>query len=143
MVYNTLLFISDKQYKLNLSSSSPAVLDSIINFHAYLLVQGREVTNKTLFIYNWWNSANEHLFSTEANYESDIDEKSFYSTSIKPGIYSMTVCVYKKAPIIEVACGSVNFNLTGKLFLSKTSSGVEVTSSFIQFNSIFYLERAQ
>lgn len=124
MVYNALLFISDKQYKLNLSSSSPAVLDSIINFHAYLLVQGREVTNKTLFIYNWWNSANERLFSTEANYESDIDEKSFYSRSITPGIYHMTVYVHKKASRIKVAHGSVNFILTGKLFLSKTNHGL-------------------
>lgn len=109
-------FISDKHYKLILSSSSPAVLDSIINFHANLLVQGREVTNKTLFIYSWWNSANDHLLSTEANYESDIDEKSFYSMFITPGIYRMTVRVHMKAPRREVARGSVDFNLTGKFF---------------------------
>lgn len=123
MVYNALLFISDKQYKLSLTSSSPAVLDSIINFHANLLVQGREVTNKTLFIYSWYNSANEHLLSTEANYESDIDEKSFHSMFIDPGIYRMTVSVHKKAPRIEVARGTVDFNLTGKVYLSKTNHG--------------------
>lgn len=125
LVYNALLFISDKQYKLSLASSSPAVLDSIINFHANLLVQGREVTNKTLFIYSWSNSANKHLLSTEANYESDIDEKSFHSTFIYPGIYCMTVHVYKKAPRIKVAYGSVYFNLTGKLYLSKTNHGLD------------------
>jgi len=127
LVYNALLFfffISDKQYKLILSSSSPAVLDSIINFHANLLVQGREVTNKTLFIYSWWNSANKHLLWTEANYESDIDEKSFHSMFIAPGVYQMTVRVHKKSPRIEVARGLVNFSLTGKLFLSKTNHGL-------------------
>jgi hypothetical protein len=61
------------------------------------LVQGREITNKTLFIYSWYNSANEHLLSTEANYESDIDKKSFHSMFIYPGIYLMTVSVHKTA----------------------------------------------
>jgi hypothetical protein len=57
------------------------------------------------------------------HYESDIDEKSFHSMFIYPGIYLMTVSVHKKAPRIEVARGTVDFNLTGKVYLSKTNHG--------------------
>lgn len=113
-----------EDYNLIISSSSPAVLDSVVHFHAQLLIQGKEVINKTLFRYQWYNNANNVLLSTEAEYESEITEHGFYSYSpwnVKPGTYIMEVIVFKHGDL--VASNTLEFNLTehlnGKLNMSQ------------------------
>ncbi|CAG2235887.1 unnamed protein product [Mytilus edulis] len=121
------VIVTKEPYQITVNSSSPAVLDSVIRFSANISSLEEVLSNKTLFVYRWVNTANKNTLTSEANYTSSIDINTFLSYAVSPGEYHMKVTVYKKEKIwpfsVKIGHASTKFVLTeflnGKLTIKQ------------------------
>lgn len=96
-------------------------MDSVIRFSANISSLEEVLSNKTLFVYRWVNTANKNTLTSEANYTSSIDINTFLSYAVSPGEYHMKVTVYKKEKIwpfsVKIGHASTKFLLTGRFLV--------------------------
>ncbi|XP_060067178.1 uncharacterized protein LOC132547439 [Ylistrum balloti] len=105
-------------YRLEVTNTGPAVLDSKIQFLAKLFNKTGHLADSTLFLYVWNNNADFQELRKEDNFEANMTQT--YSFVI-PTKYKMQVCVYSKEEKLThtkyhlVARGDTHFILTSTL----------------------------
>lgn len=106
---------------LNLSNTSPAVLDSEVKFTA-ILINSSQCHHDDSLLYQWQSNVEASaLWHTFACYRSELKIK--FERPIKPATYGMDVCVYRLIPgsfdILKfklyelIAKGEMDFKVTG------------------------------
>ncbi|KAL4239291.1 hypothetical protein ACF0H5_000108 [Mactra antiquata] len=103
-------------YKLNLSSSGPAIYGSIIKFNAKLLEStGQTPKDEKLFRYEWRSDLDRITAIQHADYNTSL--KRCYDSYVLPSVYTMTVTVHSLKPslIDPIVKQSLNFTITDSL----------------------------
>ncbi|XP_060560597.1 uncharacterized protein LOC132720468 [Ruditapes philippinarum] len=105
-------------YKLNLTSSGPAVRGSFIDFQAQLYLGASKTPTKDeeLFRYDWRDSVYLLTESQHANFNTSY--KPCFDSLVEPRTYSMRVSVYdakKKSIFVPVTRKDIDFTITSTL----------------------------
>ncbi|KAL5018165.1 hypothetical protein ScPMuIL_003887 [Solemya velum] len=115
--FSNMTDVTEGTLLLNLSNTSPAVLDSEVTFRAILHNTSIECTKD--FIYQWQSNVSRFsTWNTKGCHQSTKTVK--FERPIKPAGYEMNVCVYRKTSHFSdklilyelIAKGGMDFTLT-------------------------------
>jgi len=101
-------------YTLELSTTSPAVLDSTVAFTAQLLVSPNNTVPDGEFYYLWLNSADHGQNHCVGNHQAVL-HRTFSGQTVEAGEFLMTVIVSPRGRRRDIlAFASTLFRLTGR-----------------------------